>query len=387
MIWNKDRLFRILRRLKSKLMEVFFRSRTFYHSDKSVISEIDAVISNMENKALENYAVGSDLAKLEFLGHKLFNEKNLELSPDDVFRFIHDFPMNKTEALVWHALTKVINKRLQNAWYKDRLVFLVCNEKASSTLHEIVLANIMNDFNNVGRAASVQRGIRYGHTETGSGATINGLTPYYFPDGGIVRGPFFPTPGNLRITKQLGDAKVILLTRHPADRIVARKCMTDSEANITKFHQQLDEGTAFKELIHKWNNASLRYTLDWLAGWLECKQGSDKLLVIRYEDMLVDPKVHFERIFRFMTNEDLPMSYWNKIKLQLPRSMQGGDLQPGLTQFRSYPRGYTGKAGIWKNYLSDEDKAEYNEVVSSFLKFHPARDLLTALYPDLLLEE
>ena len=294
--------------------------------------------------------------------------------------------MNKTEALVWHALTKVINKRLQHNWYKDRLVLLVCNEKASSTLHELVLSKIMSDFNNVNRGLNIQRGITYGHNEEGSAAVVNGSLPYYFPDGGVVRGPYMPLPGNIYKISSY-QCKVVLLTRHPADRIVARRCMNFSEANQNLFLQELEEGKAFKHHIHKQSDSSLRFTLDWLAGWLERYNGSETLLVIRYEDMIFDPKAHFERIFKFMTNEDLPLSYWNQIKLQLPRTRPGGDLQPGPTQFRAYPRGYTGKVGIWKNYFSDEDKAEYNEVVSSFLKFHPARDLVTNLYPDILLQE
>ena len=49
-----------------------------------------------------------------------------------------------------------------------------------------------------------------------------------------------------------------------------------------------------------------------------------------------------------------------------------------------YPRGYTGKIGVWKDYLNEDNKRAYDSVVNAFLKAHPHGKHLLEIYPNLV---
>ncbi len=355
---------------------------------EDIVRRIDEHIADMEARALSEHSIADDVSRLRSLAQALFPRDYPIPEQKNLHRTIFDMPVNPIEAIVQMGVLKVVNKRLLNHWYKDRLVFLICAEKSSSTLHEIIIAEILKSQCNIQSRYTMQRGIRYGSSEMASEASIHGLVPMYVPDGGVIRGSYLPFPGNYRYSQYLGGNKIIFLTRHPADRMVARACMRKNSEHAAEFIESLEQGKAFDSILHGQNNASLRYNLEWMAGWLQARGNHANLYTIRYEDMMAAPRKHFNGIYTFLTGREMDDKTWKIIQQdKMPETKAGGILQPGATEGRVYPRGYSGKVGVWKDYLNDREIAEYNEIVTSFLKYHPAARLVTKLYPDIIIKK
>lgn len=307
-----------------------------------------------------------------------------EVSEDSLHRLMHALPVDLVEATVQLGIRRAANARLMAKWYADRLVFLVTTEKASSTLHEIAIRDMQLLTLKQEANFGIQRGLRYGPTEPAY-RTLHGLLPMYAPDGGVLRGPFLPTVGNSLFIREVG-AKVALLCRHPADRLVARGCMTIGGLDVDFTFEQVETGEAFQILITNHRLApSLHEELNWLTGWLDASERSERFLLLRYEDMMADAQAHFDRLHRFVTGQPTSAEVWELLQSRMMRT-KGGDLQPGDRAARHYPKGYSGKVGIWRDYLSPENIAAYNEVVTRFMKYHPRADLLRETYPNIYLE-
>ena len=97
--------------------------------------------------------------------------------------------------------------------------------------------------------------------------------------------------------------------------------------------------------------------------------------------MITDVAAHFEHIHHFLYAT--PMSEPLKAALQehVANSGETGALQSGDAHLRVYPKGYSGKIGVWRDYLSPDDVAAYNEVTERFLKYDEDGPQLLALIP------
>ncbi len=354
------------------------------------LDNIKLFIDRMEETALANAStLAQDIQTLKEMAVEFYGEEiQTQNKNNELHRTMFDMPVNMAEATVQLALRKVTNKRIRQGWYKDKYIFLINSEKSSSTLHEIVIRGILECHSDIAFTPGIQRGIKFGPTELASGSTIHGLLPMYAPDGGLFRGPYLPMPGNFRYIEDLGNCKIVFLCRHPADRLVASGCMLGSPEEAEAFEKRMNDGIAFRGLIHEYFSKflkSLHNDLNWMAGWLLKYNGRDNFRVFRYEDMVAAPKMHFAALFRYLTGKDMDEESWEMIQDKMPKTKAGGELQPGNTALRNYPRGYTGNVGIWKNYLSDKDIADYNDIVSRFLNYHPGAPAVLELFPDLLL--
>jgi len=348
------------------------------------IKDIEAQIAELEAKAPHTESLYQDFENLKALAERVLGEQ-AKVPPTELHRTMFDMPVNSAEALVQLGVRRAVNARLQSGWYRDRLVFLVNAEKSSSTLHEIVIRDILQYSRGMTPNFGIQRGLRFGPTELASESTIHGLLPMYAPDGGVVRSPYLPTPGNIRYINWLG-AKVVLLTRHPADRIVARACMNRDEDGAQEFTRCLEDGTAFDRYFTIRSNAALRYDLEWMAGWLDTLGATGRMHVVRYEDMMADPWAHFDGIHQFLADAPLSAELRRIIEDKMSRTKSGGDLQPGALDGRTYPRGYSGKVGVWKDYFSPEDVAKYNTIVRNYMEYEPQARKISEVYPDIILE-
>jgi hypothetical protein len=307
-----------------------------------------------------------------------------EVPEESLHRLMHALPVDLVEATVQLGIRRAANARLMAKWYADRLIFLVTAEKASSTLHEIAIRDMQLLTLKQEANFGIQRGLRYGPTEPAY-RTLHGLLPLYAPDGGVLRGTFLPSAGNARFIEELGS-RTALLCRHPADRLVARGCMTEGGLEAEFAFEQVETGEAFQILITNHRLApSLHEELNWLTGWLEAFEQSDRFLLLRYEDMMADAPAHFDRLHRFVAGQPMTAEVWELLQSRMTRT-KGGDLQPGNRAARHYPKGYSGKVGVWRDYLTPENIAAYNQTVDRFMKYHPRADLLAKVYPNIYLE-
>ncbi|MEM7620073.1 MAG: sulfotransferase domain-containing protein [Pseudomonadota bacterium] len=350
-----------------------------------MVSEFEPLISRIEQDAPYKLSIFPDIMELKNKAEKVFGSVAV-CSEDSLHSNMIDLPVTCAEAIVQLGLRRAVNTRLMSGWYQDKLFFLINSEKSSSTLHEIVIRIMLKDTLGLTENFGIQRGLTYGPTEIGTEASIHGLIHMYAPDGGVLRSPFLPYHGNYRRIKILKN-KVILLTRHPADRMVARVCMNNDSTGVKLFNEKLAAGTAFNEMFELNINSSLRYDLEWMSGWLFTLKHTGLLYQVRYEDMLKDPHKHFNGIHKFLTGQEITQSISDQISDKMSRTKSGGDLQPGATKARSYPKGYSGKVGVWRDYFNEKDIETYNKIVKSFLEYDPKAEGLLDIYPDLKLDE
>ncbi len=348
------------------------------------MDRIEALVAEIEAKAPHTESLYEDFRRLQAVVERAFGPS--ESLPDGALhRTMVDLPVNAVEALVQLGIRRAVNARLTAGWYRDRLVFLACLEKSASTLHEIVIRDLLEHSAGVVPQFGIQRGLEFGPTELASGAAMHGLIPMYAPDGGIVRGPYEPLPGNTRYVRELG-ARLVLLTRHPADRIVARACMTPDQESAARFRAQLESGTAFTDYFTMAAQTSLRADLEWMLNWILAMGAEDRFHVARYEDMALDSESHFQALHRFLTGKAIDDELRSQIAGRMSRTTSGGDLQPGAVEGRTYPRGYSGKVGVWRDYFSVRDVEQYNEIVQTLSTQNQRFGELKRIYPDILLD-
>jgi hypothetical protein len=342
-------------------------------------------LAEIEKAALLTSSSRETIGGLRTMAEDYFGPQP-EMGENELHRLMHALPVNPVEALVQLGLRTVTNVRLQAKWYAKKLVFLINAEKASSTLHEIVIRDIQLKILGIEANFGIQRGLRYGPTEWAY-RTLHGLLPLYAPDGGILRGPFLAHYGNFRVIDEL-RAKVVLLCRHPADRLVARGCMTGESPELIIKPEDVESGYIFERLIYE-NHLpqSLDAELHWLVGWAKYGQqaGKEKFLLLRYENMVSDAEKHFNRLHRFVTDQPMSPALWSDIQSKMNRTA-GGDLQPGDRTKRHYPKGYTGRVDIWRDYLTSSAVKGYNLKVEAFMNYHPDAKMLLKVYPDIYLE-
>jgi Sulfotransferase domain len=306
-------------------------------------------------------------------------------APKDIHPRLAPLPMNVGEAILQTAIAQLVNQRVLSGFYRERLVLLATQEKSSSTLHEVCINEMLHHSANISIFVPTPRQHIAGPSQMGGGTMFHYSMLLFFPNGGVCRGVFTPCKQNDWLVEELGSRWVVL-TRHPADRLVAQYCMRKSE--LAADTDATDALPVFQRMCHgielPHTVDDLTSTLSWLAGWAE-RSKDPRLLVVRYEDMMSDPEEHFSRINAFLFDKPMSAPLLNAIQGHLSQSGEGGALQSGDPSTRTYEKGYSGRVQVWRDYLETDDVAAYNEIVDRFLTFHAASAPLTALYPDLRL--
>ena len=303
-----------------------------------------------------------------------------------------DAPLTIDDALEQAGRLRIINRRVQQKFYADKLVVVSCIEKSGSTTLEICVREMLTRTRGIPHDVGIQKSLRYGPF-----AYVPGLYPevlLYALDGGVLRAVLWPTLHNLQLL-QLWACKHLILFRHPADRLVGRYCdptprevafadgrrfRGDPQYFISDIYaegREMEE--AFDELIgggYLWN------TLDWMANWLHFADRA-KTKIVLYERMRSSQREYFEEIHQFLF--DGPMSEALVESLDGYLSRYRRELQPGASADRRYPRGYSGEVGIARAYFSERNLRAYQETIDHFVAGHPHAKLLLEAYPDLRL--
>jgi len=203
----------------------------------------------------------------------------------------------------------------------------------------------------------------------------------------VSRGVYLATRENVLYCSELGS-KLVVLARHPADRIVAQFCMRFKDYNkkdtgtvdIETWFESMFRGSGrFQYVDALWEN------LEWLRGWLRYND-QDDILIVRYEDMMRDFNAHFSNIHDFLFNAPMSVELKEALDKIFQRSMEDGDIRSGDLEARHYPKGYSGKVGIWRDYLTPLNVETYNNITHKMLGTGKSKSLLR-LYPNLLLSD
>ena len=349
---------------------------------KNLLGVID-ILSQADEYAQKGIDVEQVLGDL--LG---FLPKDQDIAPpdtNDIHYRIAGLPFTLNEAVHFLGLSRIVNRRIRDGYYRNRLVILATQEKSSSTLHEVAILEMLHRSAGVKTIVPMPRSLVAGPTTMASGTTFHLGMLLYFPNGGVCRGVFVPNRQNRVFRREVG-CRAIALTRHPADRIVAQFCMRHAElaSETGSENHEIGYNAVFRGEHRSVHIDSLWANLEWLRGWSDQSKDSD-VLVVRYEDMIADLDTHFEGIHRFLFRAAMGVDLSERMTVLFENSGENGDLRSGDVEDRVYPKGYSGKVGIWADYLTEENVRVYTEVVERFLNSAPNSDALLDLYPDLVL--
>ncbi|MDE3060288.1 MAG: hypothetical protein KGJ06_04695 [Pseudomonadota bacterium] len=289
------------------------------------------------------------------------------------------------------AAKATIAMRIQQGWYKNRLIVLPTLEKSGSTFCELMLSDML--LRNGVNAKYFPASGSAGPLSTSGPAHFSCLGLMNIPDGGVLRGSFEPEDRNLDTLQKLG-CPVVILMRHPADRLVANICMRYKLVS-DQFRKPLAQ--VIDEIFFGLGNAQARTkaegylpdyfeTLQWMSGWLALA-GRHNFIVVRYEDLFYDAARAIPALYRRLFDGEMGAGALDAAIALQQRTHEGGDLQASKANpHYHYPHSYTGKAGVWRDYLNSEHVATANRITEAFCAINSHAESLLRLYPDLMLD-
>jgi hypothetical protein len=303
-------------------------------------------------------------------------------------------PYSLDEALAQLGLTRIVNERLRAGFYRDRLIVLATQEKSASTLHDVVLLKMLEHTAGQATINPLPRGLKGGPLAMAGHTAFHFGLLLHYPDGGVVRGEFDATPQNIWMIHRTLGLRTVVLTRHPADRLVALYCMRHQGLRDRMKNHGIKDTSEESVLSNLFtgstktlpaNIGSLRHNLEWMESWVY-PEARERAVIARYEDMLVNPEQHFRIIHSQLFDTPMTDALREAVKQALAASGEGGALQSGDKHTRSYAKGYSGKIGVWMDYLTQANVDAYNDVVKRFLDYTPIPEQILDIYPDLILD-
>lgn len=296
-------------------------------------------------------------------------------------------------------INKEINQKILDNYFADRLIFVPALPKsASSVIGECV---------SVIQATKSLPGHKYSSVRSGTGNGMLAHAKYMipnwdpnlrpevvqdFPEGGVLKYHMHPNAANLKVLNLL-DAKYVIVFRHPADQLVASYChyssQSDREAWMSgngilydpvyplAFGKKDPPNEILRYMIE---DGYLAAVLKWSATWLSIRS-EHKSTTVRYEDFFTKQQETLRKIGRFLEVDDLGDSTIEQCGEVANISAFNRKSELNLEK---YQKGWSGKIGVWKDYLSNDHAEAYRATVENFLRLNSNGSLLLNLYPDLL---
>ena len=278
-----------------------------------------------------------------------------------------------------------LNERIRQRYYADRLVIVVAIPKSASSVIGSCVAEML--------PASIDKTRGYAsYMLNNRDSELRPELVRDFPNGGVLKYHTNPTGANLKVLDLLG-VKYIVLLRHPIDQMVAQYCSVFGFDDVVVNNASgwiydsiiplrvdtLSPETPDESIKYLIENGYLTSALRWMIDWLRIRDPV-RSKVVRYEDFVEDRRAMLNDVSRFIKGADVDDSTFEK-SVAISESYSG---TRDKTNGSLYPRGWSGKIGIWREYLSEENLNRYAHVVDGFCRNYPDSDMLISLYPSLL---
>jgi Sulfotransferase domain len=175
--------------------------------------------------------------------------------------------------------------------------------------------------------------------------------------------------------------KVVLLVRHPADVAVSQYYqwqyrMKANKVALNRYPERGQDLGMFDFLTRE--EAGLARTIDFMNGWAGEAEASDKLLIVRYEDMRSQPERTLGEILTFIGTPGAADEIQGAVafaSFENMRAMEtkgtfwrsGGRMQP---RDRSNPQSFKtrrGKVGGYRDYFDAAEIAEIDRLIAEQL--------------------
>ena len=172
----------------------------------------------------------------------------------------------------------------------------------------------------------------------------------------VIRGHTWASPGNLAILKK-SNLKYIIGVRDPRDKLISEYWHSRNFPGHWAHKQAYKQ--SIKEFIsHKLESGEFeKETLNWIRIWLE-NRDIKKSIVVRYEDMLNDPKTTLGNIFNFLNFNIEQKKIDNIIDINSFAKITGR--KRGESDDTNFIR--KGISGEWKTIFSEEHKSQFSKI-------------------------
>ena len=184
----------------------------------------------------------------------------------------------------------------------------------------------------------------------------------------VIRGHTWPLPENLKLLEK-SNLKYIINVRDPRDKLISEYWHSRNFPGHWA-HKQANEQSVEDFISNKLESRELeKETLDWIRNWLK-NRNSKKSIIIRYEDMLIDPKIVLEKIFNFINFNIEQKKIEDIIEINSFHKVTGR--KRGKSDDTKFIR--KGVSGEWKTIFNEEQKLLFSKIgedVIASLEYQP----------------
>jgi hypothetical protein len=311
-----------------------------------------------------------------------------ELAAEALFAHL---PSSATAAQEMAEAIQDVSEKLRRGFFRDRLILATYIEKSGNTTICDCIAWLQAHFGPERPAPQSSYGIRRQSpwVKAFDDHTLRPESILYKRQGGVMNRMFQPDPCTFQMLDLL-QSKYFVILRHPADQVSAMytyipERVAPEWANNPIFTMPWrlydgshDQDAVLRELI---GGGYLFSMLAFMTNWL-IKRDRTRSKVLRFEDFVADRHGFFDGILQFLYGQRLSADRRAELDAVADRHLsrnQNGE------QVRRYSGGYTGREGIWSDYLNAESLAQYRTVVQQFLAVYPGAEVLLEFYPDIAL--
>jgi hypothetical protein len=178
----------------------------------------------------------------------------------------------------------------------------------------------------------------------------------------VIRGHTWAIPKNLNVLTQ-SNLKYIIGVRDPRDKLISEywhsRNFPGHWAYEQAHEQSIDEFISYKLDSGEFEEE----TINWIVNWLKYRD-INKSIIIRYEDMLIDPKTVLEKTFNFLDFNIEQKKIESIIENNSFSKVTGR--KRGKSDNTKFVR--KGISGEWKTIFNKEQKLLFNKISEDIIR-------------------
>ena len=177
----------------------------------------------------------------------------------------------------------------------------------------------------------------------------------------VIRGHTWALSNNIDVLEN-SNLKYIIGVRDPRDKIISEYWHSRNFPGHWA-HKQAHEKTLEEFISYKLKSGEFeKETIEWIRNWLKSRDIKNSIIV-RYEDMLIDPKTVLEKIFNFLDFKIPQKKITNIIEKNSFNKITGR--KRGKSDNTKFVR--KGVSGEWKTIFTKEQKLQVRKIAEDVI--------------------
>lgn len=178
----------------------------------------------------------------------------------------------------------------------------------------------------------------------------------------VIRGHTWALPKNINVLEK-SNLKYIIGVRDPRDKLISEYWHSRNFPGHWA-HKQANEQSIEEFISVKLESGEFeKETLNWIREWLK-NRDAKKSIIIKYEDMLLDPKTILEKIFNFLDFKIEHKEIENIIEKNSFNKITGR--KRGKSDDTKFVR--KGVSGEWNTIFNNDQKSQFSKIGEDVIK-------------------